>query len=135
MKGSAGGNWDPREGQQPFRSNPNGAGNRTTTLRRLLIGAQFFFDNPCQSEEGALAWDRQLCLDQWRRTRKGWRQPQEIQQVRKESKRTSETPPSTWLGGAQRGSLCASSWGPSKESLSLLCKSFFRSLLTYASPG
>ena len=24
MKGSARGNWDPREGQQPFRSNPNG---------------------------------------------------------------------------------------------------------------
>ena len=29
----------------------------------------------------------------------------------------------------------ASSWGPSKESLSLLHKSFVRSLLTYASPG
>ena len=29
----------------------------------------------------------------------------------------------------------ASSWGPSKESLSLLYKSFLRSLLTYASPG
>ena len=38
-KGSARGNWDPREGQQPFPSNPNGTGNRTTTLRRLLIGA------------------------------------------------------------------------------------------------
>ena len=37
--GSARGNWDPREGQQPFRPNPNGAGDRTTTLRRLLIGA------------------------------------------------------------------------------------------------
>ena len=31
--------------------------------------------------------------------------------------------------------ICASSWGPSKESLSVLHKSFFRSLLTYASPG
>ena len=31
--------------------------------------------------------------------------------------------------------ISASSWGPSKESLSLLCKSFLRSLLTYASPG
>ena len=40
MKGSAWGNWDPREGQQPFRPNPNGAGDRTTTLRRLLIGAE-----------------------------------------------------------------------------------------------
>ena len=39
MKGSAQGNWDPREGQQPFRPNPNGVGDRTTTLRRLLIGA------------------------------------------------------------------------------------------------
>ena len=29
----------------------------------------------------------------------------------------------------------ATSWGPSKESLSLLCKSFLRSLFTYASPG
>ena len=41
-KGSARGNWDPREGQQPFRPNPNGAWDRTTTLRRLLIGAGFF---------------------------------------------------------------------------------------------
>ena len=31
--------------------------------------------------------------------------------------------------------ISASSWGPSKESLFLLYKSFFRSLLTYASPG
>ena len=40
MKGSARGNWDPREGQQPFRPNPNGAVDCTTTLRRLLIGAE-----------------------------------------------------------------------------------------------
>ena len=40
MNGSARGNWDPREGQQPFRPNPNGAGDRITTLRRLLIGAE-----------------------------------------------------------------------------------------------
>ena len=39
-KGSAWGNWDPQEGQQPFRPNPNGVGDRTTTLRRLLIGAE-----------------------------------------------------------------------------------------------
>ena len=25
-EGSARGNWDPREGQQPFRPNPNGSG-------------------------------------------------------------------------------------------------------------
>ena len=31
--------------------------------------------------------------------------------------------------------ISASSWGPSKKSLSLLYKSFLRSLLTYASPG
>ena len=31
--------------------------------------------------------------------------------------------------------ISASSWGPSKESLSLLYKSFLRPLLTYASPG
>ena len=38
MKGNARNNWDPREGQQPFRPNPNGVGDRTTTLRLLLIG-------------------------------------------------------------------------------------------------
>ena len=35
-------------------------------------------ENPCQSEEDALAWDRQLCLGQWQWTRRGWRQPHEI---------------------------------------------------------
>ena len=39
MKGSARGNWDLQEGQQSFQPNPNGVGDRTTTLRRLLIGA------------------------------------------------------------------------------------------------
>ena len=33
------GNCDPREDQQPFRPNPNGIGDRTSTLKRLLIGA------------------------------------------------------------------------------------------------
>ena len=28
--------------EQPFRPNPNGVGDRTTTLRRLLIGARLF---------------------------------------------------------------------------------------------
>ena len=55
--------------------------------------------------EDVLAWDRQLCLGQWQWRRKSWRQLQEIQWKRKESKRTSETPQVTWLGGAQRGSL------------------------------
>ena len=40
--GNTQGNWDPPEGQQPFRPNPNGVGDRTTTLRRLLIGAVQF---------------------------------------------------------------------------------------------
>ena len=39
MKGNAQGNWDLREVQEPFRPNPNGVGDRTITLRRLLIGA------------------------------------------------------------------------------------------------
>ena len=42
MKGSARGKWDLREGQQPFRLNQNEAGDRTTTLRRLLIGAAVY---------------------------------------------------------------------------------------------
>ena len=43
-------------------------------------------ENPCQSEEGALAWDRQLCLGQWQWRRRGWRQPQEIHQERRGAK-------------------------------------------------
>ena len=31
FEGSAQGNWDPLKGQQPFRPNPNGIGDRTTT--------------------------------------------------------------------------------------------------------
>ena len=42
IKGSARGNWDPREVQQPSRPNPNGVRDRTTILRRLLIGAVIF---------------------------------------------------------------------------------------------
>ena len=37
--GSAWGNWDPREGQTPFPPSPNGVGNHTCTLRRLLVNA------------------------------------------------------------------------------------------------
>ena len=43
FKGSARGNLDPREGQKPFRPNPNGVGDRTSTLRRPLIGTGIFF--------------------------------------------------------------------------------------------
>ena len=39
LKGSVRGNWNPWEGQQPFRPSPNRVGDHTTTLRRLLIGA------------------------------------------------------------------------------------------------
>ena len=39
FEGSAWGSFDPREGQPPFRTNPNGARDRITTLRRLLIGS------------------------------------------------------------------------------------------------
>ena len=38
-EGNALGNFDPREGQQPFRPNPNGVGDRTATLKWLLMGA------------------------------------------------------------------------------------------------
>ena len=41
-EGSARGNWDPRQNQQPFLPNPNRVGDRTTTFRRLLIGAVQF---------------------------------------------------------------------------------------------
>ena len=37
--GECQGNWDPQEGQQPFRPNKNGVGDSTTSLKRLLIGA------------------------------------------------------------------------------------------------
>ena len=65
MKGSARGNWDPREGQQPFRSNPNGVGDCTTTLRRLLIGADRNFARhyPKRSESiGVLGTDRRSVI-------------------------------------------------------------------------
>ena len=38
-EGSDRSNWNPREGQQPFRPNPSRFKDRTTTLKRLLIGA------------------------------------------------------------------------------------------------
>ena len=41
-EGSAQGSWDPWKGQQPFQPNPNGVGDRTTTMRQLLIGAVQF---------------------------------------------------------------------------------------------
>ena len=52
MKGIARGNWDPREVQHPFRPNPNGVGDRTTTLRRLLIGAGLaYFGTPVGNQD------------------------------------------------------------------------------------
>ena len=41
-EGSALGNWDPREGQKPFRPNTNEVRDHTTTSRCLLIGPAFF---------------------------------------------------------------------------------------------
>ena len=61
-------------------------------------------ENLCQSEEGALAWDRQLCWGQW--------QPHEIQRGRRGSKRKSEVPQGTWFGGARKGSLWLCYVGP-----------------------
>ena len=59
---------------------------------------------------------KMLCLGQWQWPRRGWRQPQEIQRERKESKQTNGTPQdSTWLGGAQRGSLWLCYAGPLAE--------------------
>ena len=40
MKRSAWGNWDPRKVQQPFRPNPNGVGDLTSTSRHLLIDVE-----------------------------------------------------------------------------------------------
>ena len=37
--GECQGNWDPREGQEPFRPNRNSVRGSTTTLRRQLIAA------------------------------------------------------------------------------------------------
>ena len=34
-------NWDPWEIQHPFRPKPNGVGDRTNSLRRLLDGGEF----------------------------------------------------------------------------------------------
>ena len=56
IKGSAQGNWDPRKGQQPFRPNPNGAGDRTTTLRWLLIGAELILLSQSTHKTSSLAF-------------------------------------------------------------------------------
>ena len=45
MKGSIRGNWGPQEVQQLFRPNLNKVGDRNTTLRRLLIGAEEFLSH------------------------------------------------------------------------------------------
>ena len=59
MKGSAWGTWDPWKGQQQFRPNPNGVGDRTTTLRRLLTGAEnkFYFHVSTKASSNT------VCLD------------------------------------------------------------------------
>ena len=46
--GVHGDNWNPREDQQPFIPNSNGVGDRTTTLRRVLICAKkYYHDHKC----------------------------------------------------------------------------------------
>ena len=60
-------------------------------------------------------WDWQLCLGQWQWRGKGWRQPQEVQWGKKESRRTSETPPGTWLSRTEIGSLWLCYAGPLAE--------------------
>ena len=62
-----------------------------------------------------LARDRQLCLGQWQWSRRGWRQPKEIQRERKVSRRTRESNQGTWLGGARKGSLLLCYAGPLAE--------------------
>ena len=57
-------------------------------------------ENPCQSEEGILAWDRQLSLGQWQWTRRDLWQPREIQRGRRGSNE-DKTPQGTWLGAAR----------------------------------
>ena len=54
MKRSAWGNWDPREGQQPFQPYSNGLGDCSTTLRRLLIGAAANDSRYCRTIRGYL---------------------------------------------------------------------------------
>ena len=54
-------------------------------------------------------------MGQWQWRKKGWRQSQEIQQERKESRRTSETPQGMWLGRAQKDSLLLCYTGPLAE--------------------
>ena len=59
---------------------------------------------PYQIEEGALAWDRQLCLGQWQWTGRDLWQPQKIQRGRRGSKRTNETLQGTWHRKVASGS-------------------------------
>ena len=110
---SARDNWDLREGQQPFQPNQNGVGDRTTTLRRILIGAitsplRF---NPTPTFLG-VTFDRILSFSK-----------------HVSSPKTKFFPRLKALCG-----ISASSWGPSKESLSPLYKAFVRPLFIYASP-
>ena len=48
-------------------------------------------ENPCQSKEGTLAWDRQLCMGQWQWMRRSLWQSQQVQSGRRGSKRTNKT--------------------------------------------
>ena len=53
-------------------------------------------ENLCQSEEGALAWDKQISLGQWKWTRRVLWLPRKIQWKRKESRKSNDTPQGMW---------------------------------------
>ena len=114
---SAWDNGDPREGQQPFRPKPNGVGDRTTTLKWILIGAinsPLRFNPP--STFLGVTFDRTLCF----------------------SKHISSLKAKFFPNLKALRCISSSLWSPPRSlslSLSLLYKSFLRSPLTYALPG
>ena len=61
MNGSARGNWEPQEDQQPFRPNPNGVRDCTTTLRWLLIGVALNFREASLAIQSA--WREKPCYE------------------------------------------------------------------------
>ena len=62
MKGSARGSWDLQKGQQLFRPNPNGVGDRTITVRWLLIGAVFLYSQLRLTSQSSNAYSSQCSM-------------------------------------------------------------------------
>ena len=108
--GSAQGNWDPRKGQQLFRPNLNGG------------------RGPHYHVEAAVDWCSKSIMSQ---TLLGVT----FDRTLSFSKHVSLLKAKFFLRLKALRCISAFSWGPSKESLSLLYKAFLRPLLTYASPG